>query len=153
MTCGVYRIWSGDNTYIGQSRDITRRWRQHSVKYPTDVWNYEILIECPASSLDFFEKAFITGYDSFKNGLNKSPGSPGGYVRSLETRQKISNSNSHRKFSEESLHKMSQSAKSRGMSKCNESNHKIVKCPHCEKSGQQFGMGRWHFNNCKMIRT
>ena len=28
--------------------------------------------------------------------------------------------------------------------------HPIVKCPHCNKSGSQNGMKRWHFNNCRL---
>ncbi len=28
---------------------------------------------------------------------------------------------------------------------------KVVKCPHCEKTGQYANMKRWHFENCKTL--
>lgn len=31
------------------------------------------------------------------------------------------------------------------------SNHIIVSCPHCDKSGSLRIMKRWHFNNCKHL--
>lgn len=31
--------------------------------------------------------------------------------------------------------------------------HEIVECPHCKKTGIKPNMMRWHFDNCKHIRT
>jgi hypothetical protein len=28
--------------------------------------------------------------------------------------------------------------------------HPTIVCPHCNKSGAQNGMKRWHFNNCRL---
>lgn len=47
--------------------------------------------------------------------------------------------------------KMRQSALKRGDNFVD--NHIIVHCPHCSKKGQKTAMKRWHFNNCKTLKT
>lgn len=104
MTCGIYKITENKTgcCYIGQSIDIKRRWRQHKKRFPLDLFSYEILMTCDADCLDFFERAFIDGYESHVNGFNIQKSRGGWYSRkgrifSLEHRQKLSESNKHPK--------------------------------------------------------
>jgi hypothetical protein len=74
-----------------------------------------------------------------------------GITHSEETKKKISELTSGenngfygKNHSEETRRKISEGQK--GKPKIREK----VKCPHCEKIGDQSLMTRWHFNNCKM---
>lgn len=82
--CGIYKItnkFTGES-YIGQSIDIHRRWKQHlnnvklgnkKVKYPlyrdmlyygSQNFRFEILEECPREFLDIREEFWIKFYDT-----------------------------------------------------------------------------------------
>ena len=149
MTCGIYKITCIESglCYIGQSKQIERRWKRHRKRFPPDLFSYEILLKCDDDVLDFFEKVFIDGYDSHRNGFNKTvggngiksthpdeetrkklslaaqnnssswfkEGNPGrtGMSHSRETRQKMSNSQKGRIFSEEHRQKLSDYCKIR----------------------------------------
>ena len=116
MTCGIYKIEakcpvakiSGGAIYIGQSKNIERRWKTHRKKYPEDQYDYEVLLRCDVEYLDFFEKAFISGYDSHRWGLNKTIG--GTSIKSThpdkETLRKLSEISKGKKHTEESRRKM-----------------------------------------------
>jgi group I intron endonuclease len=121
---GIYKIENIINgkCYIGQTNDIERRWKEHKTKQPNtyiyralkkygvDAFTFEVLIECPIESLDFFEKAFILGYDSFGlGGYNLTEGGEGtrGRKHSEETKEKIGKSNKGKIRSEETCNNIS----------------------------------------------
>lgn len=89
MTCGIYKI-SFPNTnkvYIGQSNNCERRLSEHKSDAKTGKWakklqeqynssnifNFEILVECTESELDQLENLAIELYDSFNSGFNSLP--------------------------------------------------------------------------------
>ena len=84
---GIYKITSPKGKiYIGQSKDIEKRWYSYKKlncktqpkiynslkKLGVDSHTFEIIYECNAEELDYFEKYFISKYnsDDIKNGLN-----------------------------------------------------------------------------------
>lgn len=92
---GIYKITNkiNGNSYIGQSKDMIKRWQTHkrdyekqhlySYKYPIyrafrkygiDNFTFEILEECLADDLNEKEKYWITYYDTFFNGYNQTLG-------------------------------------------------------------------------------
>jgi len=177
MTCGIYKIEAkcpvakkmGIAIYIGQSKNIERRWKKHRKIYPKSQYDYEVLLQCDVQHLDFFEKAFISGYDSHRWGLNKTIG--GTSIKSThpdkETRRKLSESRRGRKIgplSEEHRLKLSESLKGNkncvGKKLSEEHRRKLsesmkqiirpkVECPFCGKVGGISLMTRYHFDNCK----
>ncbi len=75
--CGIYIITerATGRPYIGQSRALKVRRGQHSRKhFPAESFGFEVLLNCAPDVLDFFERAFIVGYDSIAGGLNKTEG-------------------------------------------------------------------------------
>lgn len=90
---GIYKITerSTGRCYIGQSTNIKSRFRSHKKRFNRDLFDYEVLIQCPVESLDFLERAFINGYDSVNSGLNITRGGNGTFgPMGTKTRQKIS---------------------------------------------------------------
>lgn len=89
MISGVYLLrFSDDSIYIGQSKDINRRYATHCNKLKTNKHtnikmvaaynNYglpllEIILECKEHELDVNETEAIAVYDSINNGLNIAP--------------------------------------------------------------------------------
>ena len=87
---GIYKITkiSNGKSYIGQSNDIERRFKEHqskgkSSRIPLDIaiqkygiyaFTYEILEECPLNKLDEREQYWIKYYDTVNNGYNCSYG-------------------------------------------------------------------------------
>ena len=89
MVSGIYLLRFGDGSiYIGQSKDIFRRFSTHCnklakgthvnaklsfvySKYGKPV--LEILLECSPYDLDIYEKEAVEIYDSINNGLNIAP--------------------------------------------------------------------------------
>lgn len=60
--CGIYKIYNNSNVYIGQSKNIKERWRNHNqkmirgihpyfLKQEADQVTYEVLEECKLSEL------------------------------------------------------------------------------------------------------
>lgn len=70
-----------------------------------------------------------------------------GKPRSDETRTRISLGKTGKKATDQT--KAILSASHMGIPK--PENKRVVVCPHCLKEGQQSGMLRWHFSNCKVI--
>ena len=126
---GIYKIISpSKKIYIGQSRDIEKRFKQyksnscktqirlvHSFnKYGVDNHIFEIVEECDIEELNNKERYYQDLYDVIgKNGLNciliNTNDLP--KILSEETRLKLSESRIGYKFSQESKDKMSKSAK------------------------------------------
>ena len=90
---GIYKYENLINgkVYIGQSQDINRRKQQHLYdalkrsekstgidlaikKYGIDNFSFEILEECKTQDLDEKEMYWISYYDSYNNGYNRTPG-------------------------------------------------------------------------------
>lgn len=87
---GIYKITkiSNGKSYIGQSNDIERRFKEHqqkgaSSRIPLDIaiqkygiyaFTYEILEECPLNKLNEREQYWINYYDTVNNGYNCSAG-------------------------------------------------------------------------------
>lgn len=88
MTCGVYRIGfsNTDKTYIGSSKDIERRFKQHKTMLKSgyhhsyklqeyynnnrDFIKLDILEECEEQSRTVAESEYINKYNSILNGFN-----------------------------------------------------------------------------------
>ena len=122
---GIYKITNKLNgkVYIGQSRDIDTRWRQHInakdnfaihnaiKKYGKENFKFEVLLECPANMLDVWERDMIALYDCISpKGYNLTEGGEG-YQCSEETKIKMSNAHKGIPHSEETKHKISESKK------------------------------------------
>ena len=93
--CGIYKIENliTHHVYIGQSVDITTRWRRHRddaknnnkdyplyraiKKYGIENFSFEIIEECPREELNDKEKYWIQYFDSYKNGYNQTVGGQG----------------------------------------------------------------------------
>ena len=87
---GIYKITNKINgkSYIGQSIDIERRWREHKKnigssknplyldfkKYGLENFSFEILEECKVKDLDEKEIYWIKRYDSHNKGYNLTDG-------------------------------------------------------------------------------
>lgn len=84
---GIYKITKKSNgkSYIGQSVDIERRFKEHKYKkdipieiaiqkYGEDAFTYEIVEECELSELDKKESYWIDYYDSYNKGYNCNEG-------------------------------------------------------------------------------
>ena len=80
--------------------------------------------------------------------------------RSIETKQKISNSHLGKSKSEQ--HKLNLSIANLGKTLSAETRQKMsnsrkgrptitLTCPHCNHTGKSSAMYRWHFNNCKFV--
>ena len=124
---GIYKITNKLNgkVYIGQSRDIDARWRQHInakdnyaihnaiKKYGKENFSFEVLLECPADMLDVWERDMIALYNCMSpHGYNLTEGGEGQHL-SEEHKRKISESNKGHIVSEETRHKISESRKGR----------------------------------------
>lgn len=85
---GIYKITKKENgkSYIGQSNDIKRRFKEHQYKtdipielaiqkYGINAFTYEIIEECLPEELDEKEKYWIAYYNTYKGfGYNCSEG-------------------------------------------------------------------------------
>lgn len=98
MISGIYLLrFTTDLVYVGQSRDINRRFSGHCLKLKTGTHSnfkmqaayteyglpkLEVILECPEYELDANEIQAIEIYDSINNGLNIAEG--GGVFPILE---------------------------------------------------------------------
>jgi group I intron endonuclease len=133
MICGIYKITSpSGRIYIGQSRDMDRRWIEYSSKdckgqiklnrsfkkYGVEAHVFEVIEECEFEQLNSRERYWQDFYNCMEDGLNcvltSTHEKP--QILSIETRQKMSESKagekSHmwgKKLSKETCEKMSDS--------------------------------------------
>lgn len=118
MTCGVYLVTNLLNglRYVGQSVNIQRRWKSHRFckddtyfhraicKHGIGNFKFEILLECAAERLNYYEIACIAEYNAFsEEGYNLSEGglTHRGYVATPEHRQNMSKARLGEKRGEE----------------------------------------------------
>lgn len=104
--CGIYSITNKKTgqKYIGQSKDITRRFWQHKnqgqsasyidraiKKHGAKNFEFEILEECKPSELNVLEAEYIKKYNAFEdaNHYNLTSGGDSKYTTSKKTRNKI----------------------------------------------------------------
>jgi len=87
---GIYKITNliNQKSYIGQSVDIKRRWRDHRKaiqtgenclykairKYGIENFSFEIIKECTPDELNDLERYYINLYDTYYNGYNSTLG-------------------------------------------------------------------------------
>ena len=145
MTVGIYKIealcpvarMANQAIYIGQSKNIEARWKQHYKRFPPDQYSYEVLLACDDDCLDFFERAFVDGYDSHRNGLNKTIGGTDIKVRypDAETRAKISAARKGKPRSEETKAKMSAAKKGKPM--CESTKSKLLEANLGRKASEE----------------
>lgn len=110
---GIYLITNNVNgkKYIGQSRNLIKRWNQHKTesrkdnpkmivdkaikKYGIDNFSFEILFECPLDMLDDWETDMIRLYDSVRprgyNCVDKCRGVSEKEIEKLSNRMKENN--------------------------------------------------------------
>jgi len=107
---GIYKITRIDTgkSYIGQSNDIQRRFKEHQTKgeasripvdiaikkYGINAFTYEIVEECSIEQLNEKEKYYIEYYDTKNNGYNCNEGGD---------QQTIGENNSRSKLTEEDI--------------------------------------------------
>lgn len=100
MLCGIYKITNKINghAYIGQSINITRRWRDHKNRYLKDdnslykafrkygLENFDFIVveECEPDKLNEREKYYIAYYNTFFDGYNETTGGENTYTSSVE---------------------------------------------------------------------
>ncbi len=130
---GIYKITERETgtCYIGQSKNIERRWKTHHKRFPPALFTYEVLREVSIPQfMNSFEKFYIKLYDSHANGFNGTIGGTNvksthpsdetlakisqklrGRIHSEEAKAKMSEAQKGKTYSEETRAKMSASAK------------------------------------------
>lgn len=104
MACGIYKITIGDKFYIGSSKDIDFRWKQHKLHIKKGHYNFKIkkafkncnkvvfsiIEECLEKELIEREQYY---FDSLKPDLNIAPaaGRAAGYERYFKIRDPFGN--------------------------------------------------------------
>lgn len=126
---GIYKITNKitNKCYIGQSIHIEERfkehlWRSHNssihqaiMDEGLDNFTFEVLEECPQSKLNEREKYWISYYDSFLNGYNRSRGGETGcqydpeeilkdYLKTNNISQTARNFNCHKNTVRQIIH-------------------------------------------------
>lgn len=105
MTCGIYLIThlASGRGYVGQSRDIDRRWKEHGAtrkprshlekalrRYGRDAFRFEVLEVCPPELLDERERYHIARLGTLAPlGFNREPGGHAPGAPCQETRELI----------------------------------------------------------------
>lgn len=92
MKCGIYKITNliNNKCYIGYSKHIELRWKQHKKipnidvaiyqamrKYGLENFLFEVIEECPKEQLQEREKYWIKYYNSYSTGYNETLGGDG----------------------------------------------------------------------------
>lgn len=93
MTCGIYKIENMINhhIYIGQSRNIEKRWNNHKRvkeeekhaihraidKYGIENFSFDIIEKCEPDKLNEREIYWISKYNSYERGYNETRGGQG----------------------------------------------------------------------------
>lgn len=96
---GIYKITNliNGHAYIGQSKDIERRWQDHQFysndntaihtafkKYGIKNFSFEIIEECSLEELDKKEIYWIKFFNTYYDGYNETLGGQGGYLINRE---------------------------------------------------------------------
>ena len=120
MIVGIYTITEIETgkVYVGQSKNILKRWKQHYASKPETQFHYRIVHELlDSDGLDQLERFYIQILDCMEpKGLNKTKGGNGTFAPvSDETRKKISAVHKGKKVSDETRKKIRKSYEDRYM--------------------------------------
>ena len=131
---GIYKITNIVNgkCYIGQSKNIAKRWQRHKVelknnkhgneylqraynKYGADNFKFEVIEECTVDIIDDREKHYIEHYDSLaqNNGYNLLYGGPVNRGANPLTKIKMHNIMKGKKFTAEHLENLRKANKAK----------------------------------------
>lgn len=100
VVTGIYKITdiTTNFSYIGQSKDIKERWREHMKhglgidtpannklytamkEHGLENFTFELLEECPSNELDEKEKTYISLYNTYNYGYNQNKGNGKGII-------------------------------------------------------------------------
>lgn len=128
---GIYKIENKQNhrVYIGQSKDILKRWNRHkrelilhkhinsmlqraSDKYGLDVFSFEILEQCEESDLNEKEKKWLDFYGGLESDKTYNLKDAGDYQKlSKESIKKVSDGNKGKKRTPEQRKRYSECRK------------------------------------------
>lgn len=92
----------------------------------------------------------LKGHKQSAETVQKRINSRLGYKHSKETIQKIKHSHIGKTISDQTKMNMSESAKKRKKHAWTGKKRQTKTCPHCNKTGADNLMNRWHFDNCKL---
>lgn len=133
---GKHSAKSLDDGYKGSGKHLNHARKKHGEE------NFKVeILKFFDTSEDAFEYEKLLVNEEFikrKDTYNSQLGGHGGWDHintkpmSDETRKKLSD---------------------RKKGKVPKANARIVKCPHCDKEGQEANMKRWHFDNCGKPRN
>jgi hypothetical protein len=196
---GKHQTDNPNDGYMGSGKYIKAAIKKHGKEnFTKEVLHvFETEAEMNIKEKELITEEFVSRNDTYNAGVGGEGGphfkgkrhSPEsrkkmatfGKVLTEEARNKISEANRKRKFSEETKRKLSDIAKARysGIKKVKPEKQKYVMteqhkakialsvknsgsinsnvvenvvCPHCFKEGQKLAMSRHHFNNCKLLR-
>jgi hypothetical protein len=121
MTIGVYTITEIETgkIYVGQSRNVLKRWKQHYASRPETQFHYRVVHELlDADGLDQLERFYIQILDCMApKGLNKTKGGNGTFAPvSDAARAKISEVHKGKKLSDEARARVSEVHKGKKLS-------------------------------------
>lgn len=161
-------------TYKGSGTNWSRHIKKHGVEHIETLW-YCLFLDQESITefaLNFSKQENIVESKDWLNlqDENGIDGAPIGIKRNIEQRLKISQSrkssqackeSSAANFRKAAKMNMGKSGPNKGKKFSAEYKQKLsiiqrskewkdVTCPHCNKTGGQTAMKRWHFNNCKM---
>jgi len=150
LICGIYCIRNLVNgkVYVGQSRDIKKRFTEHKrrlrnnrhanmhlqkswAKYGSANFTFEILEECFVAVIDEREMFYISKYEKINGIYNLQEGGSGG-IPSEEIKIKIRDKRKHQVITEETRRKISEANKghtswTKGKTQTEETKRKIRK--------------------------
>lgn len=107
-----------------RDKNINYKFANALRKYKPEDWKWEILVDnVPVEQLDLFERSYIWALSTFEFGYNSTTGGEGGFIRSEETKRKISLSKIGKSLSEK--HKNNISVSNTGKTRTKETRHKM----------------------------
>jgi hypothetical protein len=159
LITGIYN--SPLAVYIGKTVHPKTRKNHHVQKYGHDI-TYHIIDEVNSSCREDWEPLESYWIEQFRQWgfevVNKNNGGGGPIYKTLESRQKQSNSLKGR--SKPTNHGINVSLANKGKPKHSDESRRnisiknshpqtVVKCPYCDKQGGITAMKHWHFDKCK----
>jgi len=131
---GIYCIYNLANRkcYVGQAKDIEKRWKQHRQelrigkhynehlqrawqKYGETTFQFMVLEYCTEDKLDELEALYIEECDAYENGYNMTLGGEGtrGFYHTDDYKQRMSELMKGREFSKETRKRIAEAATGR----------------------------------------
>lgn len=177
MNYTVYHIHvepSLSSGYVGITKNVSLRWAQHSwqrkksnphlrnalLKYKNQIRYSIISTDLDLTTAQWIE-SILRPFPNMGWNITKGggiPPNPKGKVRSEKHRQSISAAKLGVKnpmfgkkieFSDEHRRNLSKALSGKTRPKAQGKARPVQTCPHCNKSGGDGAMKRWHFERCK----